>query len=275
MAALRQRCGFWVLRAAAAGLLGLPVWPDVASAQTAPLQTSPLQAPPLRIGLSEGSAPPRAGIDGDLGNGLLPDLMRMVAERLGRPAEVVPVSRKRVISALAGGQVDVLCTLAEGWIPADLRPGVVLSVPLFSEQNVVITMAPGAVVNGVPAETLADLAGTIATVRGYLYPELEEAFASGRLSRADAPDEGSALKMVARGRTRYGIVNRMTYGWSSRSVPPQEPFPVPLLLMRPEPVSCAVPAQGESREAVLEALRQIAASGRIEKAVQALRAVSR
>lgn len=233
------------------------------------------QQGPLRLGLSDGTAPPRAGVDGDLSKGLLPDLMRMVADQLGRSSVIVPLPRKRVMSALTSGQVDVLCTLAVGWVPPDLRETVVLSVPLFSEQNMVVSMAVPAAEDGRQRQTLADLTGTIATVRGYLYPDLEEAFASGRLQRVDAPDEAVALKMVTHGRVRYGIVNRMIYGWSSRAVPLDGPFPRPVLLMRPEPVSCAVPVGSESRDAVLAALRRIAASGQIEKRVQALREIHR
>lgn len=242
---------------------------------------APAAERPLRAGVSEGTAPPRAGVDGQFSQGLLPDLMRMVADDLARPVEMISVPRKRIYQMLATDQIDLLCTLAEGWIPATERPRFVLSVPLFSEQNVIVGMAAS---GSAAAETpevapvlngLKDLAGTIATVRGYLYPDLDPLFAAGALTRIDAPDEAAALKMVTYGRTRYAILNRMVYGWNSRTVPPSAPFPLPLLLMRPEPVYCAVSATGPERDAILGALRRIAASGQVEPRVLGLQDVWR
>ncbi|WP_026345079.1 substrate-binding periplasmic protein [Novispirillum itersonii] len=257
---------------------------------------APAAERPLRAGVLEGTAPPRAGVDGQFSQGLLPDLMRMVADDLARPVEMISVPRKRIYQILATDQIDLVCTLAEGWIPTPERPRFALSVPLFSEQNVIVGMALS---GSAAAETpeagrpeagkpeagrpdvapvlngLKDLAGTIATVRGYLYPDLDPLFAAGTLTRIDAPDEAAALKMVTHGRTRYAILNRMVYGWNSRTVPPSAPFPLPLLLMRPEPVYCAVSATGPERDAVLGALRRIAASGQVEQRVLGLQDVWR
>lgn len=225
---------------------------------------------PLRAGLSDAAAPPRAGVEGDLARGFLPDLMRLVARNLGREVEFVPLPRRRIFQVLSAGRLDMVCSFAEGWVPEDVRQHLTLSVPLYNEQNVIVASPEGVQVAGGNYASIASLSGVIATVRGYVYGDLEDAFRSGQLTRLDAPDEVTALKMVAHGRARYAVVNRIAYGWFRQDADLAQNLPLPLVILYPQPAYCAVPADGEDSARILEAMRRISASGEISRMVNAL-----
>jgi polar amino acid transport system substrate-binding protein len=154
---------------------------------------------------------PLAELRGDvLQRGILKDLGELIAERAGLKARFVPVPPKRVAAALAAGEADAVCHVAQGWVEGELH----WSRPLLDYTGVVASRQ-----GTPPLRRLKDLADQpVGTVAAYHYPEVIQALGP-RFRRDDAPSMGSNLRKLAAGRTRYALTEKLTLGHAMREHP--------------------------------------------------------
>jgi polar amino acid transport system substrate-binding protein len=174
------------------------VWPVVAEPKPLVMNMSPGGFPPYMI------YDPEAGIQ----RGILYDVLVRLVEPLGYHVVTDAIPRKRVAQMLAAGSLDV-SERAKEWEEDPSQYA--WSDPVVEVENRVISLAKA------PLEfrTAQDLAGkSVATILGYSYPELDEAFHSGLVQRTDVLNPESQIRMVLAGRTDgailYGAVAEYT-----------------------------------------------------------------
>jgi len=156
------------------------------------------------------NAMPLASFENEqLKDGIMRDLGLAIAQRLGRTARFLPVSRNRLNGALADGQADVLCYVMPGWTEqTPLR----WSRPLIPNRDLLVARA-----DAPPIKSIAELTDEpIGAVLGYRYPEVERTLGS-HFRRDDGPDMHSNLRKLAAGRVRYAIVDQLTLQYETRT----------------------------------------------------------
>lgn len=159
--------------------------------------------------VTDSNAMPLAAFEGDLLKaGIVMDVGNAIAQRLGRTARFVTVSRNRLVSTLVDGRADGSCYAMPAWLDnAPLR----WSRPLIPNRDLVAARSDAA-----PLASVEDLAGeSIGAVLGYRYPDLENRLGD-RFRRDDAPDMLSNLRKLAAGRVRYAIVDQLTLQYETR-----------------------------------------------------------
>lgn len=169
---------------------------------------------PLRFSVSDSSTMPMIHLEfGQPGNGVLHDLHRRIAEKLGRQAEELVMSRARIQPLLAEGAVDVSCYMNPAWLAVD-HASYRWSVPFMTQRSILVARA------GTPATKLSSLRGRrIGTVLGFYYPEADASFRDGTLIRDDARTEHQVLEKLAVGRERYAISTEVALDWFNRDRP--------------------------------------------------------
>ena len=157
-------------------------------------------ARPLVMLVETSALMPQARIEGDrVAEGLHLDLGQALARRLGRDLVAKPVPRKRLAEALARGEGDLLCDYQSDWLPGAFA----WSKPFIPDQALLISAATAPAPAGLTA-----LAGQlVGTVRGYVYPEMNDALRSGFL-RDDAPDAVTNLQKLELGRIKHALTGR-------------------------------------------------------------------
>jgi ABC-type amino acid transport substrate-binding protein len=165
-------------------------------------------APPLVMLVETSALMPQARIEGDrVVEGLHLDLGQALARRLGRGLVAKPVPRRRLAEALQRGEGDLLCDYQSEWLSGSFA----WSRPFIPDQALLVTAATAQA----PA-TLAALAGQpIGTVRGYVYPEMNDALRSGFL-RDDAPDAVANLHKLELGRVKHALTGRRVLEYQQR-----------------------------------------------------------
>ncbi|AHL76452.1 amino acid ABC transporter substrate-binding protein [Stutzerimonas stutzeri] len=169
---------------------------------------------PLRFSISDSSTMPMISFDnGQPNGGILHELHRSIAEKLGRKAEQQVVSRTRVQSLLVNGEVDVNCYTNPAWLAIEL-PNYRWSVPFMAQQTVLVARAE------TTATDLAHLHGErIGTVLGFYYPDVDALFLNGTLTRDDARTEYQGLMKLEAGRIRYAVSTQVAVDWFNRNRP--------------------------------------------------------
>lgn len=144
------------------------------------------------------------------GCGIMPDIFLEAARALGAAVVIRNFPEKRSLLLLEEGRVDVY-SKAKQWVPDPER--FAWSTPVLPSRDVLAALADGPRAIDGPA----DLAGLrLGTVLGYSYPVLEEALASGAVTRDDAPDTVTQLRKLLHGRTDAAVVNELVARWVLR-----------------------------------------------------------
>lgn len=176
-------------------MAGLLAWGGVAGLAGA--------AGSLRFAVGQSWGPPFLERSGTrIVGGLLPDLMTAIAAEMNRRPEFHLLPPVRVERAMEEGSVDLQCLLSPSWWPA-IRDPARWSVPMLRLRDVLVAAPRGPQT----MQAVARRPWTVGTVRGYVYPTLDAAFAQGRLQRDEALDQQAVLAKLSRGRTALGIVN--------------------------------------------------------------------
>tara|TARA_Y100000815_G_C13261513_1_gene469429 strand:- start:235 stop:966 length:732 start_codon:yes stop_codon:yes gene_type:complete len=172
--------------------------------------------PPLRFSISDSSTMPMIDLqNGQPVDGILHDLHRRIAERVGRKAEELVMSRARIQPLLAEGAVDVSCYMNPAWLAVN-HASYRWSVPFMNQRSILVARPETS-----PAK-LSSLRGRrIGTVLGFYYPEAEASFRGGTLIRDDARTEQQVLEKLAAGRNRYAISTQVALDWFNRDRPAQ------------------------------------------------------
>lgn len=164
--------------------------------------TASLAAPAaLRFAVSDSWAMPVMQVeDGRPTQGILYDVMSSLARQVGVPAEFHVLARARIAIAMAHGDIDVRCYVAQAWVD-DLSGDYTWSLPLMVQRTVLVSTHD----QPVQVERLAPQ--SIGTVLNYRYASLDPLFAGGRLSRDDARSEEQVLHKLVAGRFHYAVSN--------------------------------------------------------------------
>ncbi len=170
------------------------------------------------------------------------DLNRMMAHRLGHALHLKAVPRRRIGLLLREGQADWSCALLPEWLadPVDWTQA------FLPHAGVVLARADAPM-----PKTLADLAGEpVGTIRGYVYPELEQALGRAFV-REDAPNASAVLRMLELGRMSYASVN-LQYLDYHRSLGRPALRLHPYLMLRAYETRCAVSRHSKVSAAQLD-----------------------
>lgn len=185
----------------AVSLLLYPAWAQAAD-------------PPLRFSVSDSSTMPMIDLqNGQPVDGILHDLHRRIAERVGRKAEELVMSRARIQPLLAEGAVDVSCYMNPAWL-AETHASYRWSVPFMNQRSILVAR-PGTS----PAKLWSLRGRRIGTVLGFYYPETDVAFRDGTLIRDDARTEHQVLEKLAAGRNQYALSTQVALDWFHRNRP--------------------------------------------------------
>lgn len=180
---------------------------------------------PARAGRPGGDAPativfccPEAGwppyllpCNGSDCRGIMPEIFREAMRSLGVTVVTRSFPEKRSLVMLRQGEVDVYSKAPE-WV--EDSEAFLWSAPVLPSRDVLVAPAGGRPIDGPQ-----DLTGLrLGTVLGYSYPGLDEALASGRVTRDDAPDTASQLRKLLYGRTGAAVVNELVARWVLRGL---------------------------------------------------------
>jgi len=139
-------------------------------------------AEPLRHGLPDYMTYPWVVRDasGGLNGGLLREIGEAIAVELGTTAHHVPLSRRRMESAVQSAEVDLVCYWSPKW--AEQPQTMDWSIGSLPQIERLVTLRGGMVAR----LTVDALDGKrVAAQLGYRYPELDAWFESGRVKRID------------------------------------------------------------------------------------------
>lgn len=214
---------------------------------------------PLRFSVSDSTTMPMIRLNrGVATDGILYDLHRRIAEKVGREAEQPVMSRARIQLLLAAGDADVSCYMNPAWLAED-RPSYRWSVPFMSQRTVLVARIDS------PSIDLRQLQGErIGTVLGFHYPDVDELLLDGHLIRDDARTENQVLGKVVAGRYRYALSTRTALGWFNRSQPAELKLRV-IDEMTEFPVHCIVRDEpGVPARDILDAMQQMQRDGEFE-----------
>jgi len=169
---------------------------------------------PLRFSISDSSTMPMVRQeDGRATGGILYDLHLRIAEKLGREADQLVMSRTRIQPLLAEGVVDVSCYMNPAWLAVD-HASYRWSVPFMTQSSLLVAR------RDTPPTALTSLKGErIGTVLGFNYPDVDASFRDGTLIRDDARTENQVLAKVAAGRDRYALSTQVALDWFNRNQP--------------------------------------------------------
>lgn len=174
------------------------------------------QAATLRAIVSESNTPPYIMIsDTQVYSGLVMDTLHELGQRLNAEVKHYPIPRARIESWLSVGEADIWCFLNPAWVSQPA--GFAWSVPLYQTTEVLVTR------QNQPAFTnLTQLyKKRIGTTRGFIYPQLEAAFAAKQLHRDDAISLQQNLERLQQGRLDAVISDSITYQYyATEHLPP-------------------------------------------------------
>lgn len=230
------------------------------------LLSSNLQAaaPTLRFAIADSWTMPAVAIDGGQpSTGILYDTMDRLAQHLGAQAEFHVLARARMQKAMAQGEVDVRCYVAQAWLPTPSTDDL-WSVPLFQQRNVLVSAS--AIPAAVRLEELSRQ--RIGTVLSYTYTPLQPLFDANLLIRDDARNEEQVLQKLVVGRYRYAIASQWTLEWFNRTQADGNPL-YSVAVVQDQAVGChirsdpSVPARQ-----ILHTLQHMKLSGEIDSIVE-------
>lgn len=145
--------------------------------------------------------------------GVLQAVFRAVAEPMGCEVEVRRLPDKRGWLQLEQGEVDVHAKAME-WVrnPDDY----LWTDPFMPSETAFLYLDDCDMVSAQPT----DLYGrSVAAIRGFIYPELEEHFGQGRIERVDVTSPFTMLELLELGRVDAALVNGAETRWLMRTDP--------------------------------------------------------
>ena len=214
--------------------------------------------------VSETWAPPLMVRDGGKFSGFMPDFFNIIADEAGLTPQYESYARLRLDEAILTTG-DVRCHITPSWVEPRARGQVTWSDPVYSiaDMLIVSTEQEAAAYPGMEA-----LTGVVATVRGYKYPQLDAAFASGRLKREDVNSEEQIIRKVAAGRNGMGVVNVMAAAYAAASNPGLRGKFRLADVVEETPIHCAVRKDSPRAQAISAAIVRAKANGRIDALVR-------
>lgn len=200
--------------------------------------TASCHADELVFGVSTGSAMPMTDFTkGELTGGLLKDFGDALARQLHYQARYVSLPRKRVETALAGGQVDLLCDLRPEWL--DERSWL-WSDTVFSNDQIVVGRR-----DAMPLKALPALAGErVGTILGYRYPRMEKVLGKS-FARDDAASDDINLSKLLNRRFRYLVTNSLYFDYQLQTHAQRAGLAPDYLRVMTFDTYCAVPPHGK------------------------------
>lgn len=196
---------------------------------------------PLRIGVSDSDGPPLVVLSDTaervLSGGLIRDLGEALAGELGTRAEYVVLSRNRIEPALEASRVDIVCNANPAWYGNAGRLG--WTAELFPQIERLVSLR-----NRPDITELDQLRGRrVGTIRGYHYPALEKAWASGA-RRQDEARLDLLVKAVQKGLVDVAVYSELEFSAWARAYPFEaRQFKLHPVMVSTMPTMCAVAPQ--------------------------------
>ena len=247
-----------------AGALCLSAWAAPNPAAASPIEPDTV----LRMGVSQSWAMPFARYaNGQLKGGILLDLGQELATRLNLQLRVLVMPPKRVEAMLQAGEVDLHCLVSPKWLLQELPPGR-WTEPLLRMDDVLLAPAkhPGAELD------LSQVRGaSVGLVISYLYPALDEALTSGRLRREDASTQAQVFEKMLRGRSDFGVSNRLIAEWFNKQHVAAERLKILQTLASLDTACALAPEPSQDPARIKAVLRQMLAEGVVEKILRRYR----
>jgi len=221
-------------------------------------------APILRAVVSETNPVPYAmfSSEGKLMGGISKSLLDQIGLLNQLPVLYLDVPRARVESWLLSNKADVGCFLSPDWVskPAAL----VWTGPLFYSSQLIVRRS-----DTKPVTKLSDLYHKrIGTIRGFVYPELQQAFNEKLITRDDAHSLESNLTRLAQGRLDAVMTVDLSLGY----IMTKRQFDVALsfdpLWTEPPAIYCAISADSPLRTQLLESFSRLQQDGYLQQLLQ-------
>jgi polar amino acid transport system substrate-binding protein len=165
------------------------------------------------------------------GNGILMDVLRAVTGPLDCTVTFRRLPDRRGWDMLAHGGVDVYATARE-WIENPDR--FLWTEPFMHNDDVLVYRAGSPQIYSGPESLYGR---TVACIKGFVYPALEDHFGPGRIMRIDATSPEAMLELLVRGRADAVLVNHTEIRWILRTNRDLEPH---RFRIDPEPVGRAL-----------------------------------
>lgn len=238
----------------------LSSWQVMAQTPATPLEEYGV----LRAVVSETNPVPYAmfSSEGKLMGGISKSLIDHIGQQNQLPVQYLDVPRARVEGWLISNQADIGCFLSPEWVS---RPNELAWVgPLFYSSQFVVRRR-----DSKPILQLSDMYHKrVGTIRGFVYPELEQAFAEGLLLRDDAHSLESNLTRLAQGRLDAVMTVDLSLGY----VMSRRHFDAELsydpLWTKPPAVYCAVSMDSPLRAVLLKSFAALQQSGYIQQLLE-------
>lgn len=154
---------------------------------------------------------PKAGLE--VSGGLFRELNRAIAAELGRTPVFVASPRRRLEQVLQQGGADVLCYAHPAWAA---EPDKLSWSGIYLSESTELIAAAGI---RLPARLDALAPGRVGTLTGYLYPELDAAFAQPGVVRDDGPNDEVNLRKLLAGRTLYMVTHDLFFDYMLKHQP--------------------------------------------------------
>lgn len=213
----------------------------------------------LRFSVTESWAMPLVEVqNGEAIGGIIYDLQKRLAEKVGRRAEMLVLPRKRVQAMLVRGEIDVRCYVNPSWM-TESHHQYIWSVPFMKQRDMLVARTR----QNMTVEQLHDQ--TVGTVLGYVYPQLQAKLDNHDLRRDDARTQALTLLKLEAGRNDYAVSSELTLDWFNRTQAPQHKLQA-LQELSSELASCIVRDEPDvPTMALLRAMVQMSNDGEFEK----------
>lgn len=213
----------------------------------------------LRFSINDSWAMPMVRIEnGQAVEGILVDLYRRLAAKVGRQADMLVMPRMRVQQALDSGEIDMRCYVSPNWVNSG-HYRYIWSLPFMTQRDMLVGINP----EQLAPEQLHD--ERLGTVLGFTYPRLEPLFASGQIQREDARTQDQVLLKLSARRYRYAISNELSLHWFNRHQGPEEKLHS-LSEVEADPIACIVrDAPDVPTMALLRAMVQMKQAGEFDE----------
>lgn len=214
---------------------------------------------PLRFSVTESWAMPMIQVDnGRVTGGILYDLQKRLAEKIGRRAEMLVMPRLRVQTTMMRGEIDVRCYTSPIWMQSSHHQ-YLWSLPFMDQRDLLVAHHDAPDIDLDHAKGLR-----LGTVLGFSYPDLDSLFIGGQLIRDDARTQGLVLEKLQAGRYRYAMSSQLSLDWFNRDQPQQRKLRV-IAEVASDPVSCLVRNEPDvPTMALLRAMVQMKQDGEFE-----------
>ncbi len=228
------------------------------------LAQTPITSSVLRAVVSETNPVPYAmfSTEGKLMGGISKSLIDKIGQLHQTPVLYLDVPRARVEGWLISNQADVGCFLSPDWVS---RPKALAWVgPLFYSSQLVVRRS-----DSKPIGQLSDLYHKrVGTIRGFVYPELEQAFAERLMIRDDAHSLESNLTRLAQGRLDAVMAVDLSLGYVMSKRQFDIALSFDLLWTKPPAIYCAISLDSPLRSALIQSFEQLQQNGFIQQLLQ-------